>query len=678
MAKANITALFHKKKVATSQHIQRDLVDMLYGNAIAGIMVTILVFTGLTFGFETPMVQDLKHTFWVIVIIVAVGRLADTGYWYLRLKGTDYPPPSAKLRFSIGVILTAIMWCVYAIGLYENMALHELAGTMIVLAAMASGSATILAPSRVLVTIYCTLLLIPLSIVILFDNQHQFSVLGILGIVFWAALISSAFRYNAFFENTVVLKQSNTELVDQMTKERAEIAEVNAKLLDSNNRLDHANSTLEAEVEKRTSDILRLSNKDPLTNLLNRSGFLKHLNSLVETSSSLEKNFAVLFIDLDGFKQVNDSLGHEIGDIVLANIAQRLSRYCEDGHLGRWGGDEFVAVVPYATEDTAMAVAHAMRNGVTVPISANDNQVNLDATIGIALFPTHGKDALTLIQHADLTMYDKKREGSGTIGVFNEILHAQIRLEQSRRDKLRCAIENNELTVYYQPIIHTDTLKVASVEALLRWECDGEFVSPAEFIPLAERMGLINDIGRWVLHRACIDASQWPFEEQIGLSVNVSVIQLMDESFIRTLDNVLKTTPISPEKLYLEITESVFTTNDKDAVKRVNDIKARGVQVSIDDFGTGYSSLSRLQSMDCDFIKIDRSFVKNSDEGNDTILRATVLIANEFDCKTVAEGVETETQIERLRALGTDFFQGFYFARPMNKNDFIDWYNKNN
>lgn len=177
------------------------------------------------------------------------------------------------------------MWCVYAIGLYENMALHELAGTMIVLAAMASGSATILAPSRVLVTIYCTLLLIPLSIVILFDNQHQFSVLGILGIVFWAALISSAFRYNAFFENTVVLKQSNTELVDQMTKERAEIAEVNAKLLDSNSRLDHANSTLEAEVEKRTSDILRLSNKDPLTNLLNRSGFLKHLNSLVETTS---------------------------------------------------------------------------------------------------------------------------------------------------------------------------------------------------------------------------------------------------------------------------------------------------------------------------------------------------------------------------------------------------------
>lgn len=678
MAKTNITALFNKKQIAKYPQIQRDLVDMLHGNAIAGILVTILVFTGLTFGFETPLVQDLKQTFWVILVTIALARLVDTAYWFIRLKGTEYAVAPTKLRFSIGVTLTAIMWSVYSIALYENMTPTELAATMIILSAMASGSATVLAPSRLLVAIYSTLLLIPLSIVILFDHQHGFSVLGILGIVFWGALLSSGFRYNAFFENTVALKQSNAHLLTQMSQERTEIAEINAKLVDSNSKLDHANSNLEAEVEKRTRDILRLSNMDPLTNLLNRSGFLKHLNALIDTSNKLEKNFAVLFIDLDGFKQVNDSLGHEVGDIVLASIAQRLERYCEDGHLGRWGGDEFVAIIPYATKDTAVAVANAMRNGVTVPISANDNQVNLDATIGIALFPSHGNDALTLIQHADLTMYDKKREGSGAIGVFNEVLHAQIRLEQKRREQLRCAIENNELSVNYQPIVDARTLKVASVEALLRWQCDGEFISPAEFIPLAERMGLMNDIGRWVLHRACIDASQWPFEEKINLSVNVSVIQLMDDSLIRTLDNILDTTSILPEQLYLEITESVFTRNDKDAIKRVNDIKARGIQVSIDDFGTGYSSLSRLQSMDCDCIKIDRSFVKSSDEGNDTILRATALIANEFGCKTIAEGVETATQIERLRDLGADYFQGFYFARPMNKNDFINWYNKNN
>ncbi|MED5332913.1 MAG: EAL domain-containing protein, partial [Pseudomonadota bacterium] len=244
-------------------------------------------------------------------------------------------------------------------------------------------------------------------------------------------------------------------------------------------------------------------------------------------------------------------------------------------------------------------------------------------------------------------------------------------------ERLRLAIENSEFTVFYQPIIDVTTNSLSSVEALLRWNCDGENISPAVFIPLAERSGLMPEIGAWVLNRALIDLSHWQFKPGLAMSINVSVAQLLDDSFFKVLDNALSTTKISPERLYLEITESVFAI-DKDLVtKRVSELVARDVKISIDDFGTGYSSLNRLQSMPFNFIKIDRSFIQNSSEESDTIIRATLLMAKEFGCKTIAEGIETEQQRQHLSQLGTDYLQGFYFARPMNANDLISWYNEN-
>ena len=344
-----------------------------------------------------------------------------------------------------------------------------------------------------------------------------------------------------------------------------------------------------------------------------------------------------------------------------ATLDRVIAKYCEKDHLARWGGDEFVAVTPYATVHTAVAVAHAMRSGVTEPIIALENQITLDATIGIAMFPEHGNDTMTLIQQADLTMYDQKRKQRGTIGVFSEDLHEKIKSEQRLCEQLRHAIEKNAFSVHYQPIICADTQKLTSVEALLRWNCDGKVISPARFIPLAERTGLMPEIGSWVLNRACIDATEWPFKDNIALSVNVSISQLLDETFINTLDKVLASTSITPARLYLEITESVFANNIDAVANQIHNVKARGVKISIDDFGTGYSSLSRLQSMPCDFIKIDRSFVQNTSEGSDTIMRATMLIAQEFGCKTIAEGIETNTQMLHIKSLGVNYFQGFYY-----------------
>ncbi|KHT49793.1 diguanylate cyclase [Alteromonas macleodii] len=659
--------------------IERDTTDMLIGNSFVGFLMTIFAFSGLVFFFESdsPSTFANKLQIWGVMVCVSLLRLIDALYWRTNLAGKAYNPRPALIRFSTGLYVTGCIWALYSVLFYSSMATVELAATMVVLAAMSGGAGTVLSPNIKLVGFYSTALLVPMSLCALIDASGKFFILGVLGLVFWFGIFASAFRYHRFFISTLHLKAKNNSLMEQMRIERCETVKVNKLLIASNEKLDASNANLEAEVERRTADLYRLSNRDPLTNLLNRNGFLKHLNNLIDTTRALDNSLALLFIDLDGFKQVNDSLGHKVGDIVLAEIANRLRNYTEENHLGRWGGDEFVAVIPYANVDTAKAVAHAMRSGVTIPIIANDNQVTLDATIGIAMFPIHGDSAVDLIQQADLTMYDQKRKQRGSIGVFNETLHNEIKREQRLCERLRLAIENSEFTVFYQPIIDVTTNSLSSVEALLRWNCDGENISPAVFIPLAERSGLMPEIGAWVLNRALIDLSHWQFKPGLAMSINVSVAQLLDDSFFKVLDNALSTTKISPERLYLEITESVFAI-DKDLVtKRVSELVARDVKISIDDFGTGYSSLNRLQSMPFNFIKIDRSFIQNSSEESDTIIRATLLMAKEFGCKTIAEGIETEQQRQHLSQLGTDYLQGFYFARPMNANDLISWYNEN-
>ncbi|CAD5265085.1 Diguanylate cyclase/phosphodiesterase (GGDEF & EAL domains) with PAS/PAC sensor [Alteromonas sp. 38] len=659
--------------------MQRDLADMLNRNMFTGLAMTFFAFLGLTFGFgfDTEKDQSSKVLLFIAMNTVIVLRFADGLYWLTRLKGTQYDARPVKFRFAIGVYSTSTVWALYSILLYTTMNAVELATTMVILGAMAGGAASVLAPSKIFVFVYTTSLLVPMSSRALLDDDRNFVVLGILGLIFWVGILASSFRYHRFFFDTVSLKNKNARLIEQMRTDRQETAKINAMLRKSNEQLDDANANLEDEVEKRTADIFRLSNRDPLTNLLNRNGLFKQLNTLIESTKALDNNLAVLFIDLDGFKQVNDSLGHKVGDIVLAEIANRLAQYCEKDHLARWGGDEFVAVTPYATVHTAVAVAHAMRSGVTKPIIALENQITLDATIGIAIYPEHGNDTMTLIQQADLTMYDQKRKQRGTIGVFSETLHEKIKNEQRLCEQLRYAIEKKEFSVHYQPIICADTQKLKSVEALLRWNCNGNIVSPARFIPLAERTGLMPEIGSWVLNRACIDATEWPFNEDIALSVNVSISQLLDETFVNALDKVLASTNIDPARLYLEITESVFANNVNAVANQIHNVKQRGVKISIDDFGTGYSSLSRLQSMPCDFIKIDRSFVQNTNEGSDTIMRATMLIANEFGCKTIAEGIETLDQMNHIKTLGVDFIQGFLYAKPMPLSDLKTWYNEN-
>ncbi|MCU7555597.1 EAL domain-containing protein [Alteromonas sp. ASW11-19] len=661
--------------------MQRDLVGMLYGNVYTAIAVTFLAMTGLAFGFnDTDSSIEItrnKELAWMLLSAVLFLRTCDVLYWQVFERDKDYNPSLSLMRFSTGAIATGLVISAYSVLLFDYMTTVELACTMVVVSALAAGSATVLSPSRPLVICYCSILLVPISLVAILVSASNLSLLGYLGLCFWVAIVINSLRANHFFRHALHIKASNETLLEEMQAERKEVARINEQLIESNLKLDNANANLEEEVLKRTDDIHRLSNRDPLTSLMNRSGFMRHLESTLKKARKMDNKIAVLFIDLDGFKQVNDSLGHQVGDRVLQEVSSRLTRFCEADHLARWGGDEFVLLLPYATENTAVAVAHAARSGITIPITLDENHINLDATIGIALFPEHGETAQALLQEADLTMYEQKRKGPGSVGVFNEGIYTALRHEQSLRDGLRYAIEKNEFTLHYQPIMYADGKRMWAAEALLRWNFKGDNIPPDVFIPLAERTGLIHDIGNWVLHRACIDAAQWQFDDSVAVSVNVSVSQLMDDSFIRSLDRVLEGSGLSPQQLHLEITESVFAENTEHVLKQIQAIKARHIQISIDDFGTGFSSLGQLHSLQFDHIKIDRAFVQKLEEGSDTIVRATLMIANEFHCLTVAEGIETAEDAVRLRAMGVNCLQGFYYARPMPARELLAWYTDN-
>lgn len=653
---------------------KRACVDHFYENIYVSLAMTILCFSALVFGFGHERGEGNKILLWGIMMGIMLFRLFDTFYWQARLQGKAFDPDPPLFRFIIATTGTALVWVAYTLLFFANMSTTELATTLILMSTIAVGASNSLAANQYLAMLYTTLMVLPISLLIAFDSGDDFRIIGYVGVAYWCIAIILVNRSYGSFKRLVGLQAKSDVLAETVEEEQHQNKTLVLALNSAENALEAAKANLHEEVTRQTDQIHRLSNRDPLTGLMNRGGFLRYFTSLLDDPSKPSSRFSVLFIDLDGFKRVNDTLGHQVGDQVLIQVAKRLSRYCEPDHIARWGGDEFVIALPYANNETATAVANACRNGVTVPLEIDDKQISLDATIGIAICPEHGKTAQALVERADLAMYEQKRNQRGAIGLFSETISQRVKHEQTLMEGLHKAIARNELSLMYQPILSSDGHRLVAVEALLRWRFEGQFIPPATFIPLAEKSGLIHDIGSWVLHRACIDASQWQFEETVSVSVNVSVIQLMDDTFTRTLDRVLDSSGLSPSRLHLEITESVFADNQATVIHQVNGIKARDVHISIDDFGTGYSSLSQLNSLSFDTIKIDRSFVQQLEEGSDTIIRATIFIAKEFGCRTIAEGIETKAHCDRLRAMGVDALQGYFYAKPLPISELMHWY----
>ncbi|WP_157957869.1 putative bifunctional diguanylate cyclase/phosphodiesterase [Aliidiomarina celeris] len=438
-------------------------------------------------------------------------------------------------------------------------------------------------------------------------------------------------------------------------------------------------STENGQILRRQRVLLRAqATQDKLTGLANRAVIERTLLNACEQVSRSQQRVAVMFIDLDGFKPINDSLGLIVGDKLLVETAKRLERCCTEGVLAsRFGSDEFVIVV---TGDTSAARLEALVNhilsAIAQPFHIDDYRLYITASVGITTTSESPADPKLLIQHADMAMYQAKRQGRNHYQFFAKNLIERFHEAVVLRNQLQQAIDKNELMLYYQPVVACGSRKVVGVEALLRWEIEpGRFVSPAEFIPLAEDSGQIIPMSAWVLQQACEDGLTIRTMRDITLAVNLSAVQFQRANFVESLEHHIRRSKFPANKLRLELTESILVEDQREAIQILKSLRQRELGISIDDFGTGFSSLSYLKDLPANQLKIDRSFIADIQDPNrdGAIVRGIIAMANELGIDVIAEGVETEVQARFVETCGAKAMQGYYFAKPMPLAALIDF-----
>ncbi len=411
---------------------------------------------------------------------------------------------------------------------------------------------------------------------------------------------------------------------------------------------------------------------DALTGLPNRTLLQDRLSKALAIARRGKDKVALLFLDLDGFKTINDSLGHSVGDLVLQEVAERLKRFArEQDTVARVGGDEFLIVLT-AVKDAADAAVAAERlmHAMTVELVIQGRSLSISCSIGIGIFPEHGTDGETLIKNADAAMYCAKESGCNSFRFFSEGMNAEAMERLTLEHGLRLALEKRELFLVYQPQMDIATGKTTGLEALLRWQHpELGLVRPDKFIRIAENSGLIIPIGEWVLRTACSQARKWQDEGLLAVpvAVNVSAVQFRQEDFCELIGRVLWETGLAPQYLEMELTESLLLSNAHVTLSVLQNLRAMGLKLAIDDFGTGYSSLSYLRQFPVSKLKIDRSFIRDVAVNPDDAAITTAIIgmAKSLNLKVIAEGVEDEAQMSFLRARQCDEIQGYYFSKPL-------------
>lgn len=450
---------------------------------------------------------------------------------------------------------------------------------------------------------------------------------------------------------------------------------------DSKGQALHFNNQIVDITERKHMEkqLLHDALHDSLTGLPNRALFMDRLDhELKRAKTNPDYVFAVLFLDLDRFKVVNDSAGHLVGDQLLVEIARRLEKSVNfTDTVARLGGDEFTILLENIHNiQNAIAVAKKIDLALRIPFNLQGYELFTSASIGIALSSEGYNKPDEIMRDADLTMYSAKEQGRARYEIFNSSLHERAITRLQLETDMRHGIEREEFLIYYQPISCLETGKLAGFEALARWKHPTRgIVSPGEFIPVAEETGTIIPLGTWILQKACQQMQLWhekyPHKSSLQISVNLSGKQLREASLLEKIDSILQKTGLSGEYLKLEITESSLIENMEVATQTLLEIKSRDIKLSMDDFGTGYSSLSYLHRFPVDILKIDRSFVQDIqiNKGNYAIVKAIVTLAHVLDMEVIAEGIEDTYQLDQLKLLNCEYGQGYYFAKPLNQQE---------
>ncbi len=432
---------------------------------------------------------------------------------------------------------------------------------------------------------------------------------------------------------------------------------------------------VESELEKRALT-------DSLTEVNNRFAYLKKMNSLLESSSiiSNQVQHAVFFLDLDRFKQVNDTLGHTTGDLLLVEIAQRIRDLLEPKDiLARYGGDEFVITLTNINHPREAAkFAEKVIREIEKPVLINNQEIFVSTSIGISIYPHDGDTTEELVNRADKAMYFSKQNGRNGFSFYFEDLNIDTRRVIVLDSELRKAIENHDFTLYYQPKVNIELNKVVGLEALVRWNNEKlGFVSPGEFIPYAEETGLIIPISEIILEKACEDLAKLRLAgySKLSIAINISSIHFQQQNFLDSIQKILEKNNTSAQNFEIEVTERTVMNSDEDTIRKLVRLKQLGFKLSIDDFGTGYSSLSYLVRFPLDYLKIDRSFIQHivTLDDKQAVVDAIIQMAHRLNMQVIAEGVESVQQLNLLQEMGCDYIQGYYYSKPVPMEGLIEF-----
>ena len=444
------------------------------------------------------------------------------------------------------------------------------------------------------------------------------------------------------------------------------------------------------DLNKKSSKIKKLAYFDKLTGLSNRAYLLKQFKEIVTQAKHNRKQFAVLFLDLDRFKTINDTLGHHFGDEVLIEVARRLETCVrKDDFVARLGGDEFVILLTEGRQlgpscfESAQTIAQKILESIKLPFVVDGHELKIGTSIGAAVYPENGHSLETLLQNADAAMYHAKEQGRNNAQFYSESMNESMLHRLQLEAALHNAGQNGDLKVHYQPQVDMETNMIVGAEALLRWnDPQMGIINPDEFIPIAEESDLIVQLGEWVLEQVCLQIKHWERADQhpllTSVAINVSLKEMQRPGFASGVSAILNRHEINPEKIEFEITESALADDSKTIRDNMLELQATGIKLALDDFGTGYSSLGRLKDFPVDSIKIDRSFVKDmtSIQSDAAIAKAIVAMAHSLNIKVMAEGVETPSQMKRLDQYGCDSFQGFYCAPALDGEEFVKFVHK--
>ena len=673
--------------------IGADSAKLLYGFAAGSLTMSTIVSAGLVFVVGTARLWPALLVWLAAMLTVILLRGIDLFFIYPRrqARGCDQRDIS---RYAAGALASGAVWGCFPLTFFPVLNTHGLCSAAVVITAMAGGSVAPLAGSMWAGIGYSVLLMAPTSFMLWRSPLRADNLLGGLAAMMLLSIILATRKVNRAMVGSLVLRHLNDGLMEAAEAQRRAAEAVNAQLSAAQVALNEANQSLESRIATRTAELereirerknyaealARLASTDPLTGLCNRNTFAERLACMLAAAERTGRGCAVLFLDLDNFKQINDVRGHATGDHVLQAVSRLLSeRVGSQAELARWGGDEFVlAMLIDPGSSAALALSQDLRRVLALPLQAGLEVVRVDVTIGIAVFPEHGRTQDELIRAADVAMYQAKKAGRGGVTLFDHALAEGMSERHMLEQALRAAIERSELSLVYQPIVSSRTGACEAFEALVRWNHPSRgLIAPADFIPVAEQSGQISQIGSWVLHEACRAAAAWPRNAGGSapppVTVNVSVAQVVSGTLLADVESALTESGLPAARLQLEITESMFVSDHVRVTPVFEELRRRGMRILLDDFGTGFSSLAYLGKLPIDVIKIDQSFVRSAERDGFAIINAILSIARALSLQVTAEGVETNLQRTVLSSIGVERLQGYLIARPMPGENVAGW-----